>query len=142
MVYKKKKILFICTHNSARSQMAEGIVNSLYGNQFEAYSAGTEPASVNPMAVEVMKEIGIDISHNSSKSIKEFIDKEFDCVITVCDHANETCPFFPGGKKRIHRGFKDPASVEGTEEERLNTFRKIRDEISTWIEKELIQRCS
>ena len=129
----KKRVLFICTHNSARSQMAEGILRTLYGNTYEVYSAGTKPSGVNPYAIEVMKEIGIDISHHRSKSIEEFRGMSFDYVITVCDSAKENCPFFPGGKKYIHRSFEDPASFEGTEEEKLEFFRKIREEIRNWI---------
>ncbi|ACI19105.1 arsenate reductase ArsC [Dictyoglomus thermophilum] len=135
----KKKILFVCTHNSARSQMAEGIVNALYGDEYEAYSAGTEPRGVNPLAIEVLKEIGIDISHHRSKSIEEFKGQEFDYVVTVCDNAKENCPFFPGGKKYIHRGFMDPASVEGSYEEKLYAFRKVRDEIMDWIKSYFIE---
>ena len=128
-----KKVLFICTHNSARSQMAEGIVNTLLSNKLIAYSAGTEPKEVNPYAIKVMKEIGIDISHHRSKSVYEFKEEKFDIVVTVCDHAKETCPFFPGARKYIHKGFEDPSSVEGEEKEKLAKFRKIRDEIKDWI---------
>ncbi len=135
----KKKILFICTHNSARSQMAEGIVNALYGDKFEAFSAGTDPRGVNPFAIEVLKEIGIDISHHRSKSIEEFKGEKFDYVVTVCDNAKENCPYFPGGEKYIHRGFMDPASIEGTYEEKLEAFRKVRDEILKWIKEYFIE---
>jgi len=128
-----KKVLFICTHNSARSQMAEGIVNTLLSNKLIAYSAGTEPKEVNPYAIKVMEEIGIDISHHRSKSVYEFKEEKFDIVVTVCDHAKETCPFFPGARKYIHKGFEDPSSVEGEEKEKLTKFRKIRDEIKDWI---------
>lgn len=129
----KKTVLFVCTHNSARSQMAEGLLNFLYGNEYQAFSAGTEPSTVNPYAIQVMSEIGIDISKHHSKSTNEFIGQNLDCVITVCDHAKETCPYFPGGKKRFHQGFEDPAAFKGTEENTLSTFRKIRDEIKDWI---------
>ena len=129
----KKKVLFICTHNSARSQMAEGLLKSLYGKCFEVYSAGTKPTRVSPYAVKVMKEIGIDISNQRSKSIDEFEGIEFDYVITVCDSAKEECPFFPG-KVVIHKSFPDPSSYEGTEEEKLQFFRKVRDTIKDWIE--------
>ena len=128
-----KKVLFICTHNSARSQMAEGIVNTLLSNKLIAYSAGTEPKEVNPYAIKVMEEIGIDISRHRSKSVYEFKEEKFDIVVTVCDHAKETCPFFPGARKYIHKGFEDPSSVEGEEKEKLAKFRKIRDEIKDWI---------
>jgi len=129
----KKSVLFICTHNSARSQMAEGLLRSMYGDKYEVASAGTIASQVNPYAIEVMKEIGIDISNHRSKSIEEFRGKTFDYVITVCDRANETCPFFPG-KVHIHRNFEDPALATGSDEEKLKVFRKVRDEIRSWIE--------
>ena len=132
----KKKVLFVCTHNSARSQMAEGLLNSLYGNKYQAFSAGTEPSVVNPHAIHVMSEISIDISKHRSKSINEFMEQEFDYVITVCDHALETCPFFPGGMKRLHRSFEDPASFKDNEADTLSEFRRIRDEIKDWIAEE------
>lgn len=132
----KKKVLFICTHNSARSQIAEGLLNSLYGNKYQAYSAGTEPTIANPYAIQVMSEIGIDISKQRSKSINEFMEQKFDYVITVCDHAKETCPFFPGGFNRLHQSFEDPSSFIGNEAETLSVFRRIKDEIKAWIEKE------
>jgi len=135
----KKRVLFICTHNSARSQMAEGIMNALYGDRFQAFSAGTNPSKVNPLAIEVLKEIGVDISHHKSKSIDEFKGENFDYVVTVCDNAKENCPYFPGGKKYVHRGFMDPASVEGTYEEKLSAFRKVRDEILEWIKEFFIE---
>ncbi|HAF70618.1 MAG: Arsenate reductase [Acetothermia bacterium 64_32] len=130
----KKKVLFICTHNSARSQMAEGLVNARYGDRFEAKSAGIKPTGVHPLAIKVMAELGIDISHQHSKSIEEFLGQEFDYVVTVCDHAKETCPFFPGAKEYLHAGFPDPAAAEGTEEERLAAFRRVRDGIARWLE--------
>ena len=129
----KKKVLFICTHNSARSQIAEGLMNAMLGERYEAKSAGTEPSEVNPLAIEIMSEIGIDIRSHRSKSVDEFINQDFDYVITVCDQANETCPFFPGGKERTHKGFKDPAAVEGNKKARLAAFRRSRDEIREWI---------
>ena len=129
----KKGVLFICTHNSARSQIAEGLVNALYGEGYEAFSAGTEPSVVNPYAIETMAEIGIDISNHSSKSVDEFIEKDFNYVITVCDNANENCPFFPGGEERIHKGFKDPAAVKGDRRAKLAAFQQARDEILEWI---------
>jgi arsenate reductase len=130
-----KKILFICTHNSARSHMAEGFVNALYGERYLAFSAGTEPSKVNPYAVRVMQEIGIDISDHRSKSVDEFLDQDLDYVVTVCDHAKEVCPFFPGGRKALHKGFQDPAAVAGTEDEKLSLFRRVREEIRDWVEK-------
>ena len=132
-IHRKKTVLFICTHNSARSQMAEGFLNALYGSQYKAYSAGTEPSAVNLYAVKVMAEAGIDISRNRSKSVEEFVTMSFDYVVTVCDHAKETCPFFPGGKTYIHKGFEDPSQITGSENENLARVRKIRDEIKEWI---------
>jgi arsenate reductase len=129
----KRKVLFICTHNSARSQMAEGLLRTMYGDRYEAYSAGTKPTGVHPLAVRVMAEIGIDISHHRSKSVVEFLGAEFDYVVTVCDRAKESCPFFPGAREYIHVGFDDPAGFSGTEEESLSVFRRVRDEIKKWI---------
>lgn len=137
----RKKVLFVCTHNSARSQMAEGLLNSLYGDRYHACSAGTEPSVVNPYAIQVMAEIGIDILKNRSKSINEFMKEKFDYVITVCDHANETCPFFPGGMKRLHQGFEDPASFKGIEADTLSVFRRIRNGIKEWIKKQFGPDC-
>lgn len=133
----KKKVLFICTHNSARSQMAEGLVNAFLAERYEAFSAGIEPSGVNPFAVEAMAEIGVDISYQRSKSLDEFLERRFDYVVTVCDHADEMCPFFPGGEERIHKGFEDPASIEGSPGEKLSGFIRIRDEIRKWIEEVL-----
>ena len=129
-----KKALFICTHNSARSHMAEGFLNALYADRYTAFSAGTEPSNVNPYAVRIMQEIGIDISDHRSKSVDEFMDQDLDYVVTVCDHAKEACPFFPGGRRAMHKGFQDPASAAGTEQEKLALFRSVRDEIREWIE--------
>ena len=138
-VNKKKKILFICTHNAARSQMAEGIVRTLYGDHYEVSSAGTTPTEVNSYAVRVMAEIGIDISTHVSKGVEKFRDTDFDYVVTVCDQAKETCPFFPGAKKYIHKGFDNPADFIGTENEILISFRHLRDEIKDWIEKSFLE---
>lgn len=132
----KKKILFICTHNSARSQMAEGLIHEFYGDRYEAYSAGTEPGKLNPFTVGAMKEVGIDISSHYSKNISEFMDEKFDYVVTVCDQAKEACPFFPGGKM-IHKSFKDPAQAKGSEKEIMAAFRTSRDEIKKWLEESL-----
>lgn len=115
--------------------MAEGIFRHLYGDKFNVYSAGTEPSQVNPYAIEVMKEIGIDISHHKSESVDDYLDKEIDFVVTVCDHAKEVCPYFPGGKYRIHKGFEDPADLKPGEDP-IEKFRRIRDEIYQWIRKE------
>ena len=131
----KKRILFICTHNSARSQIAEGLVNALYHDRYEAVSAGTEKTSVNPYAIRVMDELGIDISRHRSKLTDEFLNEDFDYIITVCDNANENCPYFPGGKERIHKSFEDPSGFKGDDEEKVNVFRRVRDEIKEWVEK-------
>jgi len=114
--------------------MAEGFLNALYGDRYKGYSAGIEPAKINPYAVKVMAEIGIDISTHRSKSIEEFRGENFDYVVTVCDHAKEACPFFPG-EKVLHKGFKDPSEFKGTEDEMLEKVRGVRDEIKDWIEK-------
>lgn len=128
-----QRVLFICTHNSARSQMAEGLINHDLTGKVQAFSAGTEPASVHPLAIAAMKEVGIDISRHRSKSIDEFVEEKFDFVITLCDHAAESCPIFFGGVQRIHMGFPNPAAVSGSQEERLAAFRKVRDQIRTQL---------
>lgn len=130
----KKRILFLCTHNSCRSQMAEGIVNHYMGNHFEAYSAGTEATRVNPLAIQVLGELGIDISGHRSKTMDEFADERFDYVITLCSSANEKCPIFFGGVRRIHIGFDDPSQATGAPEEVLPEFRRVRDEIRERLE--------
>lgn len=129
---KKQNVLFICNNNSSRSQIAEALLNHIYGGKFNAFSAGVEPTSVNPYAVEVMKEIGIDLSDHYSKSIEEFKEKNFDIVVTVCHAAKENCPFSPG-KKVIHKSFEDPSNAEGEIEDILKVFRKNRDKIKKWI---------
>jgi len=129
----KKKVLFICTHNSARSQMAEGLLRSLAGDRYEVFSAGTEPGAVHPYAVRVMAEIGVDISLHRSKSVDEFAGHPIDMLITVCDHAKESCPIFPGGAQKIHQSFQDPSVLTGSEEDILTGFRHIRDKIRSWI---------
>lgn len=129
-----KRVLFICTKNSARSQMAEALVNHDLAGKVQAFSAGTEPAPIHPLAVAAMKEVGIDISCQRSKPIDEFGDEKFDFVITLCDHAAESCPIFFGGVQRVHMGFPDPAAVSGDPEERMEAFRKARDEIRERVE--------
>jgi arsenate reductase len=128
-----QKILFVCTGNSARSQMAEGLLRHQAGNRFDVYSAGTHPTQVRPEAVTVMNQIGIDISRHRSKSVDEFAGQEFDYVITVCDNANETCPVFPGHAQRLHWPFEDPAAAQGSEDERIALFRHVRNEIRVRI---------
>lgn len=132
---KKKSILFICTHNSARSQMAEGFVKALFGDHYEVYSGGIEPTEINPYVIRVMQEIGIDISGQYAKNVNDFMDKKIDFVVTVCDQAQSSCPFFPGAKTYIHKGFQDPSQFSGTEEEILAQVRKVRDAIRRWIVK-------
>jgi arsenate reductase len=125
----KKKVLFLCTANSCRSQMAEGIANHFLGDRVEAVSAGTEASFVNPRAITVLNEIGIDITRHRSKNLDEFSGHLFDYVITLCGDANEKCPLYFGGVQRTHLGFSDPAKAKGSEEAILAEFRKIRDEI-------------
>ena len=128
-----KKVLVLCTGNSARSQMAEGLFRQEAGGRYEVFSAGTKPTEVRPEAIAVMREIGIDISGHRSKSLDEFTGKTLDLVITVCDNANEICPVFPGGVERLHWPFDDPAAVAGSEEQRKAAFRTIRDQIHARI---------
>jgi arsenate reductase len=130
----KKKLLLLCTHNSCRSQMAEGIVNHYLGDRFQAFSSGTEATRVNPLAIRVLAELGIDISSHRSKTLDEFAGEKFDYVITLCGSANEHCPLFFGGVQRIHIGFDDPSQVAGTPEEILPEFRRVRDEIRSRLE--------
>ena len=130
----KKTVLILCTGNSARSQMAEGLLRHDAGDRFEVASAGTRPTEVRPEAIEVMKEIGIDISGQRSKSIDDFAARHFDCVLTVCDNAQETCPIYPGHANRLHHSFEDPAAAQGTDEDRLVRFRKVRDDIREYLE--------
>ena len=129
----KKRVLILCTGNSARSQMAEGLLEHDARDRFEVESAGTKPGRVRPEAIVVMKELGIDISGHRSKHVQEFKDQSFDYVITVCDNAKESCPVFPGHLNRIHKGFEDPAALQGTEKERLSLFRRVRDEIRDYL---------
>jgi arsenate reductase len=131
-------VLFLCTHNSARSQMAEGLLRYLAGERFEVMSAGTEAAHVRPLAVRAMAEVGVDISGQESKTLKRYLGEPFDYVVTVCDEANEACPFFPGAKNRLHWSLEDPAQATGSEEERLAVFRRVRDELRDRIEQELV----
>jgi len=123
-----KKVLFICTRNSSRSQMAEGLINHDLAGKFEAFSAGTEPSFVNPLAIVVMKELGIDISRQRSKGLDEFDNQKFDYVITLCSQADEACPVFFGGTKKIHMGFMDPTATIGGEPEQIAAFRRVRDQ--------------
>jgi arsenate reductase len=124
------RVLFLCTGNSARSQMAEGLLRTFGGGDFEINSAGTDPKELNPLAIEAMRESGIDISGQQSKSLERFLGQHFDYIITVCDRARDTCPTFPGDNQRIHWGFEDPAAVTGTRADQLAVFRRVRNEIS------------
>lgn len=138
-VSMKPKVLFLCMGNSARSQMAEGYLRHVLGDRFEAMSAGIEPKGLNPIAVEVMGEIGIDISKQTSKDVVTLLGQHVPYVITVCDNAKERCPIFPGTWKFLHWSFEDPAQVAGTHEERLAFFRRVRDEITGQIDQEFVQ---
>lgn len=137
MSENKQSILVLCTGNSARSQMAEGIIRHLYGDRFEVFSAGTHPSLVRPEAIKAMAEIGIDISNHRSKSVEEFAGREIDYVLTVCDNARENCPYFPARTRVIHHSFDDPAAVEGDEETRLAAFQIVRDQIHEYAVSEL-----
>lgn len=129
-----KKVLILCTGNSARSQMAEGLLRHIGEGEFEVESAGTKPSIVRPEAIQAMREIGIDISGHRSKSVDDFAGQKFDFVITVCDNAKENCPYFPAQTKLIHHSFDDPAAIEGDKESRLQAFRRVRDEIKEYLE--------
>jgi arsenate reductase len=129
----KRRVLILCTGNSARSQMAEGLLRHDAGDRFEVESAGTKPSHVRPEAIAVMGELGIDISGHRSKHVDEFAGQPFDYVLTVCDQANESCPLYPGTTHRLHHNFQDPAAVEGSEEERLTVFRRVRDELRRFL---------
>jgi arsenate reductase len=128
------KVLILCTGNSARSQMAEGLLRSLAHGKVEVHSAGTRPSLVNPLAIEAMKEVGIDISGHRSKSVEEFASQRFDVVITVCDNARESCPVFPGAPERLHWSYPDPVAAEGNREKRLRAFREVRDDLRQKIQ--------
>lgn len=135
MSQQPARVLILCTHNSARSQMAEALLRSYGNGRFEVHSAGTEATRVNPYAIDVMHEIGIDISGARSKHLNEFIDQEFDYVITVCDAAAEACPMFPGNARRIHWSFPDPSAAEGGDEQRRQAFREVRDAAAEQLHK-------
>jgi arsenate reductase len=134
----KTRILVLCTHNSARSQMAEGLLRHFAGGRFEVMSAGTEASSVRPEAILAMSELGVDISEQTSKTMERYLGEPFAYVVTVCDDANEACPVFPGAENRLHWSFRDPSQAQGSDEERLEVFRMVRDEIQARISKELL----
>lgn len=139
MENKKKKVLILCTANSARSQMAEALLKHICQDQYEINSAGTKASSVRPEAIEVLKELAIDISDYRSKSVEEFADQKIDFVLTVCDNAKENCPYFPAETKLTHHSFDDPAAVEGDEKTRLDAFRKVRNEINLYISDDYLE---
>lgn len=131
----KPSVLFICTHNSARSQMAEGLLRAKYGDRYEVASAGTEQTHVRPLAIQAMSEAGLDIADHTSTTIDTVTaDRSFDVVVTVCDHAREACPYVPARQQTLHRSFDDPSAATGTDEEQLAVFRRVRDEIARWID--------
>lgn len=127
----KKRVLFVCVHNSVRSQMAEGFLRAIYGDYYEVYSAGSQPRGVHPLAIKVMEEVGIDISSHTSDLLDRYLNQTFDYVVTVCDPSREFCPVVPGAKRVIHHSFPDPSTF--AEEERLSMFRQVRDQIRLWI---------
>ncbi len=134
----KQRVLFLCTHNSARSQMAEGLLRNFGGDRFEPYSAGTQATHVRPLAIRAMSELGIDISGQESKTLERYVDQPFDTVITVCDQANEVCPVFSGARRRLHWSFPDPSRAQGDAEQQLAVYRQVRDAIRERIERELL----
>ena len=133
-----RRVLFLCTHNSARSQMAEGFLRELGGDRFEVACAGTEARGLHPLAVQAMAEEGIDISLQESKTLERYVNEPFDLVITVCDEANESCPYFPNAKERRHWSFPDPSAVGGDDETKFAAFRDVRDAVRDRIERELL----
>ncbi|HMK54082.1 MAG TPA: arsenate reductase ArsC [Methanobacteriaceae archaeon] len=132
----KKNVLFICRNNSGRSQMAEALLEYIYSDHYQVYSAGSDPKPINLLSIKVMEELNIDMSTKYSKSLKEFEGYEFDLVVSLCGEEDEQCPVFLTGKRYIHHGFSDPRSFTGTSEEKLELFRKVRDEIQEWIIRE------
>jgi arsenate reductase len=138
MTVAKQRVLFLCTHNSARSQMAEGLLRNLAGDRFEAFSAGTEATHVRPLAISAMAELEIDISDQESKTLDRYRGEPFDEVITVCDQAAEACPVFPGARRRLHWSFPDPSQATGSEEDQLAVYRQVRDDIARRIKGELL----
>ena len=136
---EKKNILILCTANSARSQMAEGLLKHICNNTYNVSSAGTKASFVRPEAIEVLREIGIDISQNRSKSVDEFSGSEIDFVLTVCNNAREACPYFPAKTQLVHHSFDDPAAVEGIDEVRLAAYRRVRDEINEYLKNSFLK---
>lgn len=134
----KSRVLFLCTHNSARSQMAEGLLRALGGDRFDVQSAGTEATGVRPLAIEAMREVGIDISKQTSKTLDPLLNDHFDRVVTVCDEANESCPVFPNATERLHWSLPDPSRATGSTEDQLAVYRTVRDELRSRIQRELL----
>lgn len=130
----KKRVLFVCTHNAVRSQMAEAFLNNIYGDRYSAFSAGSDPTQIDPSVILVMNEAGIDVGNQQAKGLNIFQGHHFDYVITVCDQARESCPYFAGGSFRLHKSFSDPSKFEGLPEDKIKEYRKTRDEIKNWIE--------
>ncbi|MEM6785411.1 MAG: arsenate reductase ArsC [Bacteroidota bacterium] len=130
----KPTVLFVCTHNSARSQMAEGLLRARYGDRFEAASAGTAPGGVNPFAVQAMADLGIDLSGHTSDHVDAFEGQDFEYVVTVCDNAREACPYIPATIENLHHSFPDPSAATGTDADKLATFRTVRDQIAVWMD--------
>ena len=139
---RRRRVLFLCTHNSARSQMAEGLLRSLGGDRFEVYSAGTEATHVRPLAIRAMREIGVDISDQQSKTLDRYLGEEFDAVITVCDDANESCPVFPGARARLHWSLPDPSRALGSEAAQLAAYRAVRNTLDGLVRQELLSGAS
>ncbi|MBI3966315.1 MAG: arsenate reductase ArsC [Chloroflexi bacterium] len=138
MTDQRQRVLFLCTHNSARSQMAEGLLRNLAGGRVDVASAGTGATHVRPLAIRAMSELGIDVSSQESKLLDRYVDQPWDYVITVCDQANDSCPIFPGGRHRRHWSLPDPSKATGSEDERLAVYRDVRDAIRARIERELL----
>lgn len=136
MRFPKKSVLFICTHNAVRSQMAEAFLNNIYRDRYTSFSAGSDPTQIDPLVTSVMSEIGIDVSNHQSKGLDVFKDSKMDYIVTVCDLAHESCPYFPGGKLHLHRSFPDPSKFDGKDEDKIKEYRCIRDAIKKWIEEE------
>jgi arsenate reductase len=134
----KERVLFLCTHNSARSQMGEGLLRQFGSDRFDAFSAGTEATQVRPLAIKAMLELGVDISGQESKTLERYLNEPFDKVITVCDQANEACPVFFGARERLHWSFPDPSQATGSEDEQLAVYRPVRDAIRARIERDLL----
>lgn len=139
MTEEKKSVLILCTGNSARSQMAEGLLKHICGDRFDIQSAGTRPIGVSPESIAVLAEKGIDISANESKSVDLFAGREFDYVLTVCDNARENCPYFPAKTKLVHHAFEDPWLAAGGYEDRLEAFRRVRDKIDTYLRDDFVK---